>query len=536
MNLERKVRPGGGIFALNALILALGLFSPAAAPAGDNRGTDFWICFPEGMFIPYVTVVAETATDISVEIPWLGQTDFISIGAGESIDTRIPPEVMIQAIDVVESKGVHIRASSPVSVYGYSEYSLAFQNGGSYLALPINRLGSEYFVLTFSGTYTGFTVLATQDDTTVTIVLKADCGEKLARVPYEVNLDSGQTYYLANLQSGTSYDLTGSHIESDKPVAVFGGKIGYIPDDILCCGDVIVEQIPALFDLGMDHMVVPFAERTCGDIVRVLATHDQTEIAVNGVQAAVINRSEYYEFTIHEPVDIVSSCAVLVGQFMQSYTVDGVSGDPEFLLVSPTHKFLNGYLIRAGDSPWDNYLNLVVPSGAVSSLVMDGIPVNPSGFAAIGSSGYSAKQLEVCAGVHSIYCSSPFGAIVYGMDEMGSYAHSGGLALTGIPLTCFDPPPVPLPPPYSGSVRVFPNPFNRATAVNGSVKFEGAPIGASVRIYTSRGLRAWEGEVRRPYILEWSGHNEEGIRVAPGVYIWVVEFENKKERGTLIVE
>jgi len=92
------------------------------------------------------------------------------------------------------------------------------------------------------------------------------------------------------------------------------------------------------------------------------------------------------------------------------------------------------------------------------------------------------------------------------------------------------------PPPYRGSVRVFPNPYNPATAVRGTVKFEGLPIGTKVRIYTLRGLKVWEGEVVMPYLVEWDGRSEGGKRAAPGTYLWIAEGDGTKERGTLIVE
>ena len=97
-------------------------------------------------------------------------------------------------------------------------------------------------------------------------------------------------------------------------------------------------------------------------------------------------------------------------------------------------------------------------------------------------------------------------------------------------------PPPPPPPPYQGRVRVYPNPFSPATAVRGTVKFEGLPAGSKVRVYTPRGLRVWEGKVVTPYLVEWDGKSESGKPVAPGVYQWVADGEEGKERGSLIIE
>jgi len=92
------------------------------------------------------------------------------------------------------------------------------------------------------------------------------------------------------------------------------------------------------------------------------------------------------------------------------------------------------------------------------------------------------------------------------------------------------------PPPYRGPVRVFPNPYNPATAVRGTVKFEGLSVGTKVRLYTPRGLKVWEGEVVTPYLVEWDGRGGGGRRVAPGTYIWRAEGDGENVHGTLIVE
>jgi len=90
--------------------------------------------------------------------------------------------------------------------------------------------------------------------------------------------------------------------------------------------------------------------------------------------------------------------------------------------------------------------------------------------------------------------------------------------------------------PYTGPLRVYPNPFNPKTAVRGTVKFEGLPVGSQVRLYTPAGLKVWEGKVTVPNVVEWNGKTESGRPVSPGVYPWVAEGGGRKDRGTLIVE
>jgi len=91
------------------------------------------------------------------------------------------------------------------------------------------------------------------------------------------------------------------------------------------------------------------------------------------------------------------------------------------------------------------------------------------------------------------------------------------------------------PPPYTGPIRVFPNSFQRGRAVRGTVKFEGIPAGAALRLYTVRGVRVWETESKGG-VVEWDGKGSGGGPVSPGVYLWVVDGRGKRSTGKLVVE
>ena len=85
--------------------------------------------------------------------------------------------------------------------------------------------------------------------------------------------------------------------------------------------------------------------------------------------------------------------------------------------------------------------------------------------------------------------------------------------------------------------RVFPNPFNPAKAVRGTLKFSGIPTGSSVRIYTTRGLLVWDGGASGGrHTVEWDGKNQAGKRAVPGVYLCVLEGGGDKTVFRLIVE
>jgi len=80
--------------------------------------------------------------------------------------------------------------------------------------------------------------------------------------------------------------------------------------------------------------------------------------------------------------------------------------------------------------------------------------------------------------------------------------------------------PVPVPVTLLNT-RVFPNPFNPATAVGGTLKFAPLPSSTTVRIYTVRGYLVRE-ICERGNEATWDGTNGRGDRAGSGVYVYVV--------------
>lgn len=166
-------------------------------------------------------------------------------------------------------------------------------------------------------------------------------------VPYTITLQRGQTYIV------TALDLTGTLVQSDKPVAVFGSvQCTDIPTTKVAC-DHIVEQIPPSTSFGTKFFILPFKlyvyacvcmcayacvtcyvttnsnmvlsinRRTGGDIVRVVARTDGTVITRNGATVGTINAQKFQEFDIPSsvPTVITTSKPALVMHYMKSMDI-----------------------------------------------------------------------------------------------------------------------------------------------------------------------------------------------------------------------
>ena len=145
-------------------------------------------------------------------------------------------------------------------------------------------------------------IVASENDTTVTITPKAALrpgpdlpGSPAANVPFQVTLDAHEMIHLAGIDSGANADLTGTLVTSNKPVAVMGAnQCDYIPGTRPTC-DTLIEMMPPTSSYGTRFVKAAYHFRHVGDITRVVAATDGTEVSVDGVPVATLDRGEFYE-------------------------------------------------------------------------------------------------------------------------------------------------------------------------------------------------------------------------------------------------
>ena len=423
----------GALFAFG--LLAFPMVAQADSGA-TSRGTDFWVMFDTNYGTPALSlfIAGDTSTTGIVSIPGLGFSAPFSVTPGAVTTVAVPSSAAAVTQDGVESKGIHITANSDVSVYGLNRIQATTD---AFLGLPTKILGTEYIVLAFPNTNivnaTEFGVAATQDGTTVTITPSATVGGHTAGVPYSVVLNAGQIYQLMDTNPAPA-DLTGSIVTSSAPVAVFGAhECANIPNGSTYYCDHIVEELTPTSAWGRNFVTMPLATRTQGDTFRMLAQADGTQVSVNGAIVATLNRAQVWQQIITGPSQISATKPVLVAQYSNGSTYDGVTSDPFMMLIPPYEQFLPNYTVTTPATGFSiNYINVVVASAGVGGIVLDGVAVPSASFTSIGSSGFSGVQLPVGLGSHTLKGTLPFGAFIYGFDSYDSYGYPGGMSLSPV--------------------------------------------------------------------------------------------------------
>lgn len=411
------------------------LFGSAQAP--DSKGTDFWLAFP-GNYSPGALsffISGDEATTGTVSAPGTGFSTNFTVTPGSVTTVNLPTGTLeMNFSNTVENKGIHIVAGKEVTVYGLNRYQATTD---AYLALPTDILGTSYINLGYKNTNvvnsTQFGIVATQNATTVTITPTVTTNGRLAGVPYNIVLNQGQTYLLRNTDVAPQ-DLSGSLITSNKPIGVFGGmQCANIPQGYVAC-DHIIEQLPPTTAWGKNFISVPLKTRTKGDTFRFLASTNGTTVEVNGTIVASLNKGQLFETILTTASQIRSNNPILVAQYSNSSSFDGVTSDPFMMLITPYEQFLGNYTFSTPSAGFSgNYVNVVAPAAAVGTLKLDGVVIPPASFSVIGTTGFRAAQLNISLGSHTINGSNlPFGIFVYGYDSYDSYGYPGGQSLAPV--------------------------------------------------------------------------------------------------------
>ena len=412
------------------------LGAPNDLVANDSLGTNFWIAF---MYMANnndlsLYISSPVATTGAVTIPFLGITNTFSLAAGAVTNMPIDTGVLITDYDVVEAQGINITSSHPVSVYAFG-YQQAASAAFTCYATPL--LGTNYCVMarpSYVGYSSEFAIVATADNTTVTITpsTNADLDGSLWTNP--ITLQQGQTYQI------DGEDVTGTLIASDKPVGVFAGaSLARVPDMNTLAGNPLVQEQLPVEAWGTQALSIGFAGRTNGDSYRILAAYGNTVVTVtttNGTFTTNLTAGVFCDTNLAGPVQFQANQPIQVAHFANGHSFDGVTyGDPCEILLLPTGRYLETNVVYttgldSHGNPIDiatNYLNLIVAQSAVANTFVDGSTVAATNFVAIGTSGYSGARLSVTNSVHKIISSQPVGVEVYGWGVVDAYGYFGGV-------------------------------------------------------------------------------------------------------------
>ena len=362
---------------------------------------------------------------------------------------------------------VKIVSDLPVVAYQINPYEAAsIHTTDAALLIPTAALDDTYYVLSYPQTNpsrgswdlpAAVNIVAIEDNTQVTFTSSTNTrsgGGIPALTPGDTYTTTLNAHDNLQIETFTTHDdLSGSLVESDKPVGVWGGnQCADVPINFGYC-DHLEEQLTPLSTWGTQYVAAKHPQRNGEEILwRFVAAEDNTVITFDPpVHADLnLNAGEVYEFGTTQ--DFVASSvnpmkAFFMVQFMVGAQACGASGnlrgDPAMTLSVPTAQYMDRYAFLSDPTYAYNWLVVVrtAPSHEIRLDCFDPIPNNR--FTTIGSGPYQVARITLSAesggsdgtctsGAHYIEGDGDFGIWVYGVYADTSYGYPGGMNLERI--------------------------------------------------------------------------------------------------------
>ena len=379
------------------------------------------------------------------------------------------------------TKAFHIKTDAPVSAYSIYPYGGAdsFVPTAT-LLLPVSSWTQNYVAVApfdFGETSRrrSLQIIANQDDTEVRIKPTVDiaAGGGIAGAASGIT----QTWTLSRGQvlQFLQAPLSGSPIETSKPVGVFGGSECTELPTPYC--DTLQQQIPPFAQWGTEYAVVPFQPRVSS------FSPDAREVVPYSLVGAVDGTTLTYEPSrpLNAPETLASGQTASfytdqifvvksqdskhpfhVNVYMTGSTYGAgnggarTTGDPDFVNVPPADQYLDRYVFFTDFTFPETSLTVVRRKTATGFVPVELECAGPiTGWQPLGSSGtyefawvkltsgFTAQKFakgECSYGRQEAHSTGAFAVTVWGTGIDASYGYVGGTGLR--PINDAKPPPV----------------------------------------------------------------------------------------------
>lgn len=463
------------------------LLSDPDAPS--SKGNEFvlaFFCGTEPMSTVALLVTTDEAEPVSFTV---NSSSFSSVIRGEAVAGQTTlvrlssiSQLKVDDIRVADAesrdKGIYVKAEQDkkISVYGLNDQ---YQSTDGFLALPCHDYGEhaseKYIYYVFSANASGisevvnsrFLIIPCEDDTTIGITstqpltVSSDVspnGYKFTLVPN--NKGNIKVNRLKTVMFETQKDLTGTILESDKPVTVIvGHQCGQVPGYENTC-DLFLEQVPPHITYGQLFFTTPLQMRESGETYRVGSVSKRKggnriniTCTSDGMQprSIVMNyaleRGKFYQFSVgntenRETDSYRDFCCIetedpaTVMQYTRGHPADEINdhGDPAMLYVPPVSQFSNVYTVKVtgkqGQISFKSYNisfaiasqffvednNLLVSNGTTFNPGSEYLPIYCSNSTTVCGFGALFSVHEGDHEVHYNQTGAAFSLSVYGMD------------------------------------------------------------------------------------------------------------------------
>lgn len=361
----------------------------------------------------------------------------------------------------------HIKTDGPVVAYSILPYGGGPSAATSAsLLLPTSAWDTNYVAINAyrqstisasAGAAPSLDILAMEDGTEVTILPKTaivpgtGVDSSSPNVPVTYKLDAGQY-----VQFTQATELTGSPIQSNKPVGVWGGAtcLNVLPHEAAC--DSAHQQIPPVKALGSEYALVRYRNRKAATSEesppwRLVGAVDGTKLTWKPMTPPgapkTLAKGQVAEFIATGPYLVTSQDGAhpfYAAQYMTGATHLGPTsseGDPEWVNIVPTAQFLDS-LVFFTDPTYPETSLVVVRKRSLATKKFEDVKLDCLGvvggwqgvdgsdgdfeFARVDLVTGDFQNVGNCSnGRHTMSSSAPFAVTIWGWGGYSTKVNSG---------------------------------------------------------------------------------------------------------------
>ena len=369
----------------------------------------------------YIDLASDTEGHLNISVPFLNEHVTQPLYQGRT--TLYLGRNLTIPGTFIENRGIHLTTSVPVSVYVTNYISNTF---ATYLAFPLNTLGNTYQILSSKTRFnigSEFMVIGVHDFTQV-------------RVTY-VNgtVNTKVIHRLVCYQEFQSIDMTGTQIETDKPVTVLSGT-DCASFDGFDCNMLMVQLHPV--KLWDSAYIAPSFHIDNITIVQVRVTTANESIQIDIKHSATGETSQLSSDINLVKEEVANNTASLIAS-NQPFQVGVYSGSSEMsLTVLPgIHQYLNDYhlVMPVYTTYIQNHYIVVIISRVYlekdgsSGIVVDGQVMSSPVVSYRGPDPFQLFIYRVTNGYHHIRHTNnaEFGLLCVGVGPNIVYTFPGGI-------------------------------------------------------------------------------------------------------------
>jgi hypothetical protein len=352
----------------------------------------------------------------------------------------------------------HIVTSMPATAADYVPFGASAYIASASVLIPTHSWGTNYILVDgyvasqISGGVPSTDIVALQDGTQVWIDPVADIVASNtvqgtpATKPKQYALSKGQV-----LQFTQNADLTGSAIQSNYPIGLWGAHTCMNIDPTTGYCDSGHQQLRSVNDLGWDYAAVRYKNRTSTDETppwRIVGVVNGTTLTfdppVSGAPAT-INSGQVVTFTAAGPFRVTSQSNThpfYISAHMTGGSSYNSLGDPEFVNVMPARSWRSAYTFFTQPGFPETSLVVVRSSanGGFKDVKLD-CAGTLTGWTAIDAAGmYQYARLDLSTGsftgqngcdngAHAATSAGPFTVTTWGWGNAPTNTYSVSYAL-----------------------------------------------------------------------------------------------------------